>query len=363
VTEPAVLEPARLDRRVARAWPRLTITLAAAGCGLIVFGVLAFGVADLGDGGLSGGASQLPGVMLSLGVPATLFFMTFDDSALPPFSIDLVLLGSTAAWVMSYVAGPGKGRLFYLGAALLGAWLTMLELVESVFSFPFSSIGGFFDELSGVSRGLGSTSSTLLPPFTVPGSPTVTIPGIPPTPIDLLPSRFTHVPDPGSICMLSVVFGIGYLITARALDRRGQAGRATPFTFAGIVALFVGIAVGFLGLELEASVAGAAFIVAGVLVATHGAGTARRGTTWAGGAAVFVGVVLIAGDAAGESARTFGIVAIVFGLGVVALAHVLARSTGEPADDAPGPSFGGLQPSGGSVHRPLPVEGGGDGLG
>ena len=78
---------------------------------------------------------------------------------------------------------------------------------------------------------------------------------------------------------------------------------------------------------------------------------------------MFVGVFLIAGDAGGDSARTFGVVAIVFGAGVVALAHVLARSTGEPADDQPGPSFGGLQPSGDSVQRPLPVDGGGDGLG
>jgi hypothetical protein len=383
---------ARLDRRAARGWPRMTVALAAAGCALIVVGVVAFGGADLGEGGLDGDAARLPGTLLSLavaaggfflvarapsaplrtagvvasalGVPAALIFVSFDEGSLLPFSPETVLIGSTAAWGLSYRFGPGRGRTFYLGAALVGGWLAILELIESVFSYPFFAIEGFFEGLTRDLEGGFTTVPTPSFPGATPTSfPRFTVPIGDGAPSPELPSglgRVTDVPDATTIAILSLLFGITYVLVGRWLDRRGFAGEATPFAFAGVVALFVGIAA--FSEDIDAAGAGLLFVVVGLLLAAYGASAGRRGTTWWGGGAVFVGAFVIVGDAAGDSERGFGALAVVLGAGAVALAHAIARSTREPADDEPGPSFG-AQPSGVSSQRPLPLDGGGVGRG
>jgi hypothetical protein len=381
------------DRIHARATPRFAVTMAAAGCAAIVVGVLGLGGNELGDPGLDGTAAKLPGAALALavtvggllvvrrnpspalraagivaatlGVPATVLFLTFSEGSFPPFSFDLVLVASTGVWFALYRLGPGRDHAFYLGAALVGAWLAVLELTESVLSFPFRAIGGFFEgfarilEEPVISVPQPRSSIPDIPSLTIPDLPSITIPPI--TGIDGFGTgRSLDVPDPATIAVLSLLFGAGYLLAMRVLDSRGQVGRATPFAFAGVAATLLGLIA--LSTEIEEAALGALFVVVGGVVAALGAWVGRRGTTWAGGVGIGAGIVLVAGDLAGDSARTFGACAIVMGIGAVIAAHAIGRSTGEPADDEPGPSFAHYA-SGGSSQRPEPVEGGGDGLG
>ena len=158
------------DRGRRRAEPRTSVSLAGAGCVLGVVGVLVLA----GDTGFDdeGELNRLPGVVLctvlialgyfvlarvrsgalatagtvaaALGVPALLFFLTYDDGGLPPYNTEVILIVSTATWLATFGIGPGKGRPFFLGAGLIGLWFTVLELIENVFEFPFDGLGWFF---------------------------------------------------------------------------------------------------------------------------------------------------------------------------------------------------------------------------
>ena len=80
-------------------------------------------------------------VAAALGVPAFMFFVTFDENGFPPYNTEGILIVSTAVWLGSYVIGPGKGRPFFLGSGLIALWFTVLELTENVFEFPFDPFG------------------------------------------------------------------------------------------------------------------------------------------------------------------------------------------------------------------------------
>ena len=285
----------RLDRAQQRAVPRFTVALAAAGCFVIVAGVFALGTDPLGGDDVTGGAAKIPGLLLSLvvtaaglaavqrgpsppvrtagvvasalGIPATLLFLTYDGDALPPISFDVVLLASALGWGALYLRGPGRGRLFYLGTALVGAWLTVLQLLENVFSFPFEAAGGFFNSLFGAfdSTEVVTPPIVRVPSFTVPPgglTPDFTVPDFPTQPIPRrVELRIPNVPDPNTIAFISILFGIGYLYAARRFDRAGAHGRATPFSFAGVLALFAGIVV--LAFDVESAGAGILFAIRG----------------------------------------------------------------------------------------------------
>lgn len=299
--------------------PRLTIALAAAGCTLVVLGALTVG----GDGIGGDDSSQAPGILLSalvvvagylllarqpaggplatagtvaaaLAVPPLLFFVTFDENDFPPYSADVILLLSTAAWAVSYLVGPGRGRPFFLGAACIGLWMSLLQITEGVFDFPFDIVGAF------VPFGLSED-------------------GVGPGLFD--------APDPATIGGLSIALGAAYLLVARWADRRGHAGFATPVTVAALVVLPVGVA--FLGDELEPVGAGLLGTAIGVAVAAHGASVGRRATTWLGAAGAAAGLLVVVGDLIDE-ATPGGIALMVVGVGVVVVAEALRHATGEP---------------------------------
>src|SRR5688572_19270075 len=148
------------DRGLRRAEPRTSISLAGAGCALGIVGVLVL-AADTGLDDDTGEFSQVPGVLLSLivvalgyfvlaaaregalatagtvaaalGVPAFMFFVTFDQDGFPPYNEEAILMVSAAVWLGSFAFGPARGRPFFLGAGLIALWFTVLELVENVF--------------------------------------------------------------------------------------------------------------------------------------------------------------------------------------------------------------------------------------
>ena len=323
------------DRGRRRAEPRTSISLAGAGCALGIVGVLAL-AADTGIDDDSGDFSQVPGVLLSalvialgyfvlsaarrgpvatagavaaaLGVPAFMFFVTFDENGIPPYNTEGILIVSTAVWLGTYLIGPGKGRPFFLGSGLIALWFTVLELTENVFEPP----GGPFSSFLGT-----QVSQT----FDAPGDL-----------VDPSTGGFEEVaydtPDPATIGMLSLVLGALFLLVGRRLDRSGRHGTATPFAFAALPCLAVGV----IGLapDLEASGTGLLLVGIGLALAHHGATIWRRATSWIGGAAMALGLALFLGDNAGDSVTTGGMLYIAGGVGMVFIGHLIASATIEP---------------------------------
>ncbi|MEO6317492.1 MAG: hypothetical protein ABIP36_01795, partial [Acidimicrobiales bacterium] len=155
------------ERGLRRSEPRTSIALAGAGCALGILGVLIV-AGDTGAGD-DGDFNRFPGLVLSalvvaagyfvlaqarrgavatggtvaaaLGTPPCMFFLTFGADKFPPYSTEGILIVSTIVWLASYAVGPGRGRPLFLGAGLIGLWLTALELTENVFTAPFGFLG------------------------------------------------------------------------------------------------------------------------------------------------------------------------------------------------------------------------------
>ena len=135
-------------------------------------------------------------------------------------------------------------------------------------------------------------------------------------------------PDPATIGLLSLGFGVAFLLLGRWLDKRGHHGAATPLSFAAIPCLAVGV----IGLapDLEAAGSGLLLVAIGLGLAYAGATVWRRGTSWIGGATAALGLAIFLGDMAGDDATTGGMLFLAGGLGLVFVGHLIGQATGEP---------------------------------
>src|SRR3546814_412352 len=242
-------------------------------------------------------------VAAALGVPALLVFLTLDVNDFPPYSTDLILIGTTVAWLGSYLIGPGRGRPFFLGAGLIGLWFTILQLTEGVFDFPFALISGFsmafessFDS-SGSEMGGGPFS----PSF--------------------------DAPDPTTMGVLSLALGIGYLVVTRRLDRHQRHGVATPFALATLPTMYVGTLL--MADDLEQAGTGLLLMLVGGGLAYHGSTVGRRGTAWVGGATTAIGAAVFLSDMT-DDATIGGMLFLAAGIGLVAAGHAVATALNEP---------------------------------
>jgi hypothetical protein len=184
----------------------------------------------------------------------------------------------------------------------------------------------------------GNASSSAV----IPGScglsvsnPFIQTPGSLPTIDPITPLRRT---DDKSleIGLVSTFFGVAYLGALLVLDRGKQSGIATAFVVPGFIALLSGTE--SLGNAAHhAWVGGLLTLVAGIGIGLVGDRTKRRFTTWAGAAAAAFGTLTIALDTAHIS-RAFGtenvklagpgLIVVGFGVGLIALAVVLAGMLG-----------------------------------
>jgi hypothetical protein len=318
--------------------PRVATVVAAAGCGLAVFGTLALGGDALdGDGGSSG--SQIPGVVLCLAllvsglvlvrnttstafrtagsfaavaaIPPLLFFLTFDEGGFPPYSTEAILVLSAAAWIAMHFVGPTRGRIVPLGAGLVAAWLALLQVTEEPFTAPFDLFDATFGGV--IVDGGGS--------FDDDGSF----------------GRF-DVPDPTTMGAISLLVGLGLGFVGLRLHRQGQVGRATAF--AAATAITLPVAVAFLAVDLEQVGSGLLLVVLGLALTISGAAQSRRFTAWFGGVGVFYGVLLLLEEAIGSDASitAIGLASLVAGAVVVAGAHLLSKGLDEPDEEVDGPS-------------------------
>jgi len=137
----------------------------------------------------------------------------------------------------------------------------------------------------------------------------------------------------------ALIVGLVLLGAGAALDRRGDAGAATPFVAVGAVETLAGAVV--LGGNDSLLLGGLLAIAAGAVVGLVGGhGDRRRATTWIGVIAVFGGCVAVIGDIAPDSAAGVGGIAFGFALMLGSLAWWLAPMLGEPddGDDRPRPT-------------------------
>jgi hypothetical protein len=333
-------------RSLRRAEPRASIALAGAGCVLAVVGVL---IVSGDTGATDGDFSRWPGVILSaavvvagylvltrvhrgavatgaavaaaLGVPPLLFFLTFDQGGLPPYSTETILGVSAVAWLASYVWGPGRGRPFFLGAGLLALWATVLQLTEEIFDAPYGFFGGWAATTASIDGDFGG------------------------------PTSF-HAPDPTTLGVLSLVVGIAYLVIGRLLDGSGHHGAATPVAAATLPVLAT--APIFLADDLDTAGTGLLLVALGLALAVNGAAAGRRATTWVGGAAVALGVATFLSDMT-DDATVGGMLFLAGGLALVFAGHVYANLRQEPDELAVTIPHGAALPSP-APAAPVPLQ-------
>jgi hypothetical protein len=323
------------DRGVRRAEPRTSVAVAGAGCALAVLGVLVV-AGDTGIDDATGDFNKVPGILLaalvvtagyavlanvsrgalatagtvaaSLGVPPLLFFLTFDDSSSPPYSTEGILIVSTVAWLGSYALGPARGRPFFLGAGLIGVWLTLLQLTEDVLSSPFDLLGSYVVIDDGSSGSFDPETGEIIP-------------------IDRLEGP--SAPDPTTIGLLSMGLGVAFVLASRRLDRQGRHGAATPFAVAALPCLFVGVIA--LADDLEAAGTGLLMVALGLGLACHGASVWRRATTWIGAGVMASGAAVFLTDMTPDDNVTIGgLLLVAGGIGMVFAGHALSTAMQEP---------------------------------
>ncbi|HEX5945015.1 MAG TPA: hypothetical protein VFY82_02005 [Acidimicrobiales bacterium] len=343
-----------------RPQPRLWISIAGAGCLMAVSGLLAIaGDAQVEDSGEAG--STTPGIIIFLlvvlagyllmqflretpaatagstavvlGMPLLAWFLTFDESAAEPFSLEAILGLPALVWIVSYFVGPGRGRPLLLATGLIFGWLFALQVVEDPTNAGSLSPPLLEDDAFGAPFDEGYDDYGYDDEF------------------NDYEGEFDQYgydePSWTTLGAVSLVFGAGYLVATRLLDRRGHAGTATSFVVAGHIALPVGLA--YLADTLEVAGTGVAFAIAGALIAWLGAVGGRRLTTIVGALEMIFGLYLVVGDAMNESTPTnIGVALFVLGGVIVGVAHLLHLVTGETPQTTPGPSRFAGRPSPGS---------------
>lgn len=313
-------------RLLRRAEPRLLITMAAAGAVLAIIGPLQ--IAGNESAAIDPSGSSVPGILLTAalvglgytllhvfrdgpmatagsiaavgGIPSLMFFLTMDTSRGLSYSAEGILLVSCAAYLVTWYAGAGRTRPVFLGMGLLAAWMFVVQVVEEVFDagLLFFPVVVAVDPLD-------------------PGSPT-------------LPGQ----PDLTTIGVISLAFGVTYMVVARSWDLGGWRGAATPATAIGLVALVASVSL--LAEDLRADGTGLLLLMIGLPICLHGSRTGRRATTWLGGFAMAFGVALIIADAT-DDLTIAGLILMVVGVGVILAAYRLEAVLHEP-DEVSEPS-------------------------
>lgn len=319
--------------------PRWGVALAGVGVALAVFGVVVLGTTG-GSGGGGGGSSHAVGIVLSLaliaagylllfarrsgplatagvaatalGVPVLMGFITDAADAGPSATINVVVLVSLAAWLVSFLLVPGaSGHVFYLGAFTVVLWAYLLDKIEpdiltGLVLLPFN---GLRTSINGIG---GSGSSNY---------------------------RFMNtLPDFNTVATVSILIGLLYYAAAFVLDRTGRSGPAVAFVVGGLPAMVFGLLVA--AVNAAQSVEGILIIIAGVVLGFAGARTLRRFTTWFWSLAVGVGIVVILADVVGDHDTTAGISLIVVGVLLVAAALGLSIALREPDETIHTPAAG-----------------------
>lgn len=323
------------ERALHRARPRLGTTLAGLGVGVTFVGLVIWGtsyttlsaVSAISDGGSFDGATSshhylvallsflvtVAGAVLAvraprgplttagiglvaLGVPITVQYLTQSSSLVPTGDVDAVYWISVLTYLVCYLAVPGmRGHTIFLGVTLFLTWSYVLQTV-----------------VPSAATGLGSFAGRFVPSAAA-------------TPATSVNST--------TIALVSLLFGALYYLAAWRLDRSGRHGVAVAFVATAVVPTLTGLAT--LAPDLHRAGTGAAFLVAGLLIALYGSRHERRFTTWFWGLAAVGGAIAMVTEVADGSVATLGVGLMVLGAVVVAAAWAMAHALGEQDDMTP----------------------------
>lgn len=202
------------------------------------------------------------------------------------------------AWLASYLVVPGaRGHSFYLGLAAITIWPYVVDKAEP----------GTFSLITFVRVFVGSQGGLF--------------------------GGGDQVPDWTTVAALSLIFGLGYYLTAFTLDRVGRTGPGAGLAVAGFVATAAGIAAAAVNLHTIGT--GIVLIVLGLILAGFGARGARRFTTWTWSAGVALGVTVIIAKLTSNNSAAGGVALVASGCVVVLVGHVLAGALHELDDLVP----------------------------
>lgn len=341
----------RLGTRARRRMtPRGGIALAGAGSFVAVAGAIGLGSSNLTTS--HGDIRRIPGMVVSvaliavgillltrmssgpiavagataeaIGFPALVFFATVDNDDFPPFDFKLILLVSTIVWLAAYFVPPSRGRAVFLTLALIALPLFVMEQVEHISQTPVAVGAAFSHAFSGAEQSDYTIDADGNVSFDDEATP------------DSQPAP--ALPDPTNLGIIALLFGAAYTAASFVLSRRLFVGTATPLAVWGDLLLVIGTI--FLADDLREIPTGLLLAAIGVVLAFVGASSARRFTTWFGGASFATGVIVLIGKATdGSSKNVVSIVSVAVGAAVVIAAHLAMERYGEPAEEDERRSF------------------------
>lgn len=322
-------------------------------------------------------ALDAAGVVLAAGSVAPFVFLVLNDPEQVDSEGDFLAaaLLAVVVWVVLFALGPARGHGLFLGLSLFGLWSGALGQTEpGALLLPFWFTPGVtveadVQEVPGIPFDRPElvepptfTVPELRSPRTFPTFDTVPPPTFPqPQPSPMPTFRFepppTFRPEPPTTDttappeeslgdarlvassqaddevelepiepfdepplapgVVSVLFGLAYVLGAALLDSARLRRPASAFHLVGVAVLTIGTVL--LCPRLGATAAASAGIVFGVAVVALGVLTARRFLAWYAGGALALAVATVVGSIFADSPAAGGICLLVVGAAVVAL--------------------------------------------
>jgi hypothetical protein len=324
-------------RMAIRPVPRLGVSLAGVGVGLVIVGVLVWSITYIaesptglfgGEPGSSGNSRHFLGAIVSLiviaigyalativqhgplatagvtasalGVPVCIEFLTLDlgSGSTQLVNFDATVLGSVAVWLVSYLFVRGtRGHSFYVGLIALVVWDYIIDKVAPHLFQTNSTLSG-----NNVATSLSDSFHS----------------------------------DLTTVGTVSLVIGVIYYVIALVLDQPGRHGPGTPMALVAFLATAFGI--GALASDLKQVGTGVLLLACGLVFAAYGARFDRRFTTWIWAFGAALGAALLVGKAvSSDGGAPLGVALICLGVVFVIGGALLAKALGEP-DDVPDPT-------------------------
>jgi hypothetical protein len=227
----------------------------------------------------------------AVAVPLVLIFLTFDIGNIVrgelPFNLDAVYIVSIIVWLGSYFLVPGaRGRSFLLGsaAAALSAYVALKAGSDSFGRTAFSTVSGDGFDTGGTD----------------------------------------------SLAAVGLIFGVSYYVIAAFLDKQGRHGAAVAMAYAAFGTTVAGVIAAAPSFDQVGT--GILLIVLGIALTWYGGRFGRRFTSWAWAVGFVIGIGLLVAKAAPDSYTAAGIMFVIIGAAVAAIAHVVASTTSEEPD-------------------------------
>jgi hypothetical protein len=258
----------------------------------------------------------LPGPIRSAGVtvlvlttPLIWIYAFYGNGQTGADGLRGVYLLSAAMYLGFYAWQWTKGRAVFLGVALffIASYLEFevsrqFESGSSATSLPF--IGGALTNPFGAGQSPTRASSLLTPNAFRTGNITAGV---------------------------ALVLGVGFIVAAGLLIRRGFKGVATPLLVVGAIEGFAAAAV-FGPNEGSVVLGGLLAAAVGALLALAATGNSRRGSVWIGVIAVVVSILAVLADATHDELGRAGYSALV-ALGLLLVSLLITHRLHEPQDN------------------------------